>query len=191
MAPTLGRGAEAPIMMDGGHHRARQAVPSKIFVSTVLDPKDAEDERLERAEKAIAQLIPDSGSEKEIHDNLTKYSSKGSSQNEEVCLGLLYKILTNSNEPKLCQQYLRDMSMISRDGNKLPVDRVNFIIMEKFHKLLDTARVQVIFFVRECVRTGVAMADMLCFSLMRQIAGGDVSPKNLWLAEQVLYVKLA
>ena len=45
---------------------------------------------------------------------------------------------------------------------------------------------QVIFFVRECVRSGVGMADMLCFSLMRQIAGGDVSPKNLWLAEQVL-----
>lgn len=48
------------------------------------------------------------------------------------------------------------------------------------------AFIQVMFFVRECVRSGVAMSDMLSFSLMRQIAGGDVSPKNLWLAEQVL-----
>ena len=127
--------------MDGGNRRV--AIQSKLFVSTVLDPKEAEDERLERAEKAIAQLISDSGSEKEIHDNLTKYSSKGSTQNEDVCLGLLYRILTNSNEPKLSQQYLRDLNLISRDGSKLPVERVNYIIGEKFYKLLDSARFQV------------------------------------------------
>lgn len=39
---------------------------------------------------------------------------------------------------------------------------------------------------RELVRAGVNSVDILCWNLMRQIAGGDVSNRNLWLAESML-----
>ena len=39
---------------------------------------------------------------------------------------------------------------------------------------------------RELVRAGVNNVDSLCFYIMRQIAGGDVSNRNLWLAESIL-----
>jgi len=39
---------------------------------------------------------------------------------------------------------------------------------------------------REMVKGGALGADMLCWNLMRQIAGGDMSQRNLWLIEYML-----
>jgi integrator complex subunit 3 len=36
------------------------------------------------------------------------------------------------------------------------------------------------------VKNAIVSVDVLCFNLLRQIAGGDVSPKNTWLAESLL-----
>ncbi len=43
---------------------------------------------------------------------------------------------------------------------------------------------------REMVKGGVNGADMLCWNLMRQIAGGDISGRNLWLVEGMLDIYL-
>ena len=43
-----------------------------------------------------------------------------------------------------------------------------------------------VYVIRELVRAGVNSVDLLCWNLMRQIAGGDVSNRNLWLAEMML-----
>lgn len=39
---------------------------------------------------------------------------------------------------------------------------------------------------RELVRAGANNMDVMCWNLMRQIAGGDISNRNLWLAENML-----
>jgi integrator complex subunit 3 len=36
------------------------------------------------------------------------------------------------------------------------------------------------------VRASINGADLLCWNLMRQVAGGDISNRNLWLAENML-----
>lgn len=45
---------------------------------------------------------------------------------------------------------------------------------------------QILWFSKELVKNNMNGADSVCHSLIRQIAGGDVSPKNIWLAEAVL-----
>jgi len=39
---------------------------------------------------------------------------------------------------------------------------------------------------RELVRASVNGAELLCWNLLRQVAGGDISNRNLWLAENML-----
>lgn len=41
-------------------------------------------------------------------------------------------------------------------------------------------------FIREAIRNGVNYMDNVCANLLRVIAGGDVSPKNVALAGDML-----
>lgn len=58
--------------------------------------------------------------------------------------------------------------------------------MERYLRLTDVARSQLLWLVREMIRTAVASVDSLCWSLQRHAAGGDVSPRNLALVEALL-----
>ena len=63
---------------------------------------------------------------------------------------------------------------------------LNSLVVEKFLRLLDSARAQLLWLVKELVRANLTGTDNLIWNIMRQIAGGDVSPKNLWLAESLM-----
>ncbi|KAF0295626.1 Integrator complex subunit 3 [Amphibalanus amphitrite] len=63
---------------------------------------------------------------------------------------------------------------------------MQFLIMEKYTKLLESVKQQLIWLTREMIRNSVNGTEALCWNLMRQIVGGDVSPKNIWLAESLL-----
>ncbi|KAJ3608564.1 hypothetical protein NHX12_023095 [Muraenolepis orangiensis] len=99
-------------------------------------------------------------SEREANDALTANVCKGQQQHEDVCLGLFCLVLT---EPNQAQRSYRDLTLLSRDGMNGVLVKINQILMEKFLKLQDVSRTQV------------------C---------GDLSSKNLWLAESVLDVLL-
>ena len=45
---------------------------------------------------------------------------------------------------------------------------------------------QILWLCRELVKNAAPGADSVCHSLLRQIAGGDVSQKNIWLTESML-----
>ncbi|XP_041099036.1 integrator complex subunit 3, partial [Polyodon spathula] len=83
-------------------------------------------------------------------------------------------------------QSYRDLTLVNRDGMNIVLIKINQILMEKFLKLQDTCRTQLVWLVKELVKSAVLGADGVCMTLMKQIAGGDVSPKNIWLAENVL-----
>lgn len=51
---------------------------------------------------------------------------------------------------------------------------------------MDSVRSQLLWLIKELVRANVTGTDMLIWNLMRQIAGGDVTPKNIWLAESLM-----
>uniref|UniRef100_A0A8C6U1W7 Integrator complex subunit 3 n=1 Tax=Neogobius melanostomus TaxID=47308 RepID=A0A8C6U1W7_9GOBI len=132
-------------------------------------------QRLERC-VGIVQSLTNGLSEREANDALTANACKGQPQHEEVCLGLFTLVLT---EPAQAQRSYRDLTLVNRDGMSIVLGKINQILMEKFLKLQDQPRTQMVWLVRELVKTG-----SVC------VSGGDVSSKNLWLAESILDILL-
>ncbi|ETE59211.1 hypothetical protein L345_15060, partial [Ophiophagus hannah] len=100
---------------------------------------------------------------------LLRQVCKGASQHEEVCLGLFTMILT---EPAQAQKCYRDLALVSRDGLSTILTKMNQILMEKYLKLQDTCRTQLVWLLREMVRNGIIGIDGNCMTFMKQIAGG-------------------
>ena len=75
---------------------------------------------------------------------------------------------------------------MSRDGLVLVLSHLTQLVAERFQRLLDTVRSQLMWLIKELVRANVTGTDMLIWNLMRQIAGGDVATKNLWLADTLM-----
>ncbi|XP_059206603.1 integrator complex subunit 3 isoform X2 [Centropristis striata] len=166
---------------------AAKAKPQgRLLLSTQLDAKDELEERLERC-VGLVQALTNGLSEREANDALTANVCKGQQQHEEVCLGLFSLVLT---EPTQAQRCYRDLTLLNRDGMNVVLVKINQILMEKFLKLQDVPRTQLVWLVRELVKSGVLGADGVVMTLLKQIAGGDISSKNLWLAESSLDILL-
>ncbi|XP_052795999.1 integrator complex subunit 3-like [Mya arenaria] len=153
-----------------------------LLISNVYECKDELEERLERCYNAVTSLV-NGLSEREANDALNSHVCKGAQQHEEVQIGLLYAILTDpANAPK----HYRDINLVTRDSFTIMLNRLNQIVFEKWLKLKDIGRSQILWLTRELVKNSVLGADGAINTLLRQIAGGDITPKNVWLAESVL-----
>lgn len=159
-----------------------KTIALRLFSLTPVDAKDELDERYDRCYSSLLSLI--SGvSEKKAHDALNAEVCKGAQIHEDISLGLLVGVLS---DPGSAPQYYRDLTFITRDGLKFVLSQLNQIILEKYTKLNDSCRQQILWVVKEMIKNSVVNCDLLCFNLLRQIAGGDISQKNIWLAESLL-----
>ncbi|KAI8512582.1 Integrator complex subunit 3 [Branchiostoma belcheri] len=161
-----------------------QPPKTRLYDVVSLDPKDELEEKLERCHETYTALVAGL-SDREAHDALNAMVCKGMQEHEEITMGLLYSILV---EPTSAQKRLSDLTLISRDGLGLVLVKLNQLVTNHFSKLLESVRTQVLWLTRELIKTSVAGTDGLCLSLLKQIIGGDVSQKNVWLAESVLDV---
>ncbi|KAL0270689.1 UNVERIFIED_CONTAM: hypothetical protein PYX00_008010 [Menopon gallinae] len=125
-------------------------------------------------------------SDKETHDALTRAILKDKGH-EEMSLGLLVIILT---EPKNATKAYRDLTLISRDGLTLVVSHLSQLVVERYLRFNDVTRSQLMWLLREMIRNGVANVDTLCWNVLRHAAGGDISPKNITLIENLLDIFL-
>lgn len=121
-------------------------------------------------------------SEKDAHDCLNNAVCKDKAH-EEISLGLLTEILI---EPQGATNSYRDLTLITRDGLAIVVTCMNQIVLEKFVKLNDVSRTQLMWLLREMIKTNVNNVDNLCLSLLRHAAGGDISNRNIVLVENLL-----
>uniref|UniRef100_A0A3P9PNG4 Integrator complex subunit 3 n=1 Tax=Poecilia reticulata TaxID=8081 RepID=A0A3P9PNG4_POERE len=144
---------------------AKAKPQGRLLVSTQLDAKDELEERLERC-VVIVQALTNGLSEREANDALTANVCKGQQQHEEVCLGLFTLVLT---EPTQAQRCFRDLTLVNRDGMNIVLVKINQILMEKFLKLQDNPRTQLVWLVRELVKSGVIGADGVIMTLLKQI----------------------
>lgn len=154
------------------------------MTSNAYETKDEFEERLERCYATVSTLT-NGLSEREANDALNTHVCKGAPQHEEVQLGLLYAILIDPATSHAQKNY-RDIHLVCRDGFTIVLNRLNQLIFEKWLKLKDIGRSQILWLTREIVKNSVNGADTVLNGLMRQIAGGDITPKNVWLAESVL-----
>nr|CAB3256443.1 integrator complex subunit 3-like [Phallusia mammillata] len=155
----------------------------KLFNIPSLESKDEFEEKLERCFNVVSELLENIASEREANDILTKHVSIGNSEHEEVCLGLLGKILTDRHTaPKSFQ----NLMMVNRDSLVCIIQHLNIIIIEKYKKLTEISRVLLLWLLKELIKTAANGCEALCISLMKQIVGGDTTPKNIWLCENLL-----
>ncbi|XP_035209460.1 integrator complex subunit 3-like isoform X2 [Stegodyphus dumicola] len=155
---------------------------SRLLQLTPIDFKDENDEKYERCCSHVLNLT-NGLSEKEAHDALSVVVCKNSQSHDDVNLGLLIAILIDaSNGPR----YYRDLTYLARDGLSLVLNHLTQIILDKFNKLQESCRNQLIWLIKEMIKNSVTAVDGLCYHLLRQIAGGDLSAKNVWLAEALL-----
>ena len=169
----------------------------KICISTMLDPRDDLDDRHARCYNLVMNLISEK-SEKEAHDALSSAVSKDTKTHEEVCLGFVVGILIHqptintvpgingSNgavDQELPSRYYRDLTLVARDGLQCVLGHLTHLALEKYPKMQPTVKQQLMWLIRELIRNNVQGMDNVCWNLMRQIAGGDVSRNNLWLAD--------
>lgn len=156
----------------------------RLFASSSLDAKEELDEKLERC-YAHLQTIVSGVSEKEAHDALNVVVSKDSQNHEDISCGLLVAILA---EPLAAPRFYRDLTFVTRDGLAFVLTRLNQLVLERYNKLHDSAKSQLIWLIKELIKNNVIGADGLCYNLLRQISGGDISSKNIWLTENMLDV---
>ncbi|XP_014672236.1 PREDICTED: integrator complex subunit 3-like [Priapulus caudatus] len=153
-----------------------------LFICSIVEPKDELEERFEKGFQFLTGITKGL-SEREANDALNTSICRGQQQHEDITLGLMYMILT---DPQSAPRCYRDLMLLTRDGLTLVMTYLNRIVIEKYIKLQDLARAQGLWFFKEMVRNQVQGADTVCSALLRQIAGGDISPKNIWLAESMV-----
>uniref|UniRef100_A0A2P2I620 SOSS complex subunit A homolog n=1 Tax=Hirondellea gigas TaxID=1518452 RepID=A0A2P2I620_9CRUS len=155
---------------------------SRLFTTSIVEGKNDIDEKYDKAYNTVSSLTRGL-TEKEAHDVLNK-AIDDPKQHEEICIGLMVIILS---EPLQANRAFQDLMMVCRDSFKGVCDSlIANIVGERYHKLLETARKQVVWVVRQLVRAGVSQVEGVVWCLLRQMAGGDVSPRNLWLIESII-----
>ena len=155
---------------------------SRFCVSNTLTPPDAFEETLEKCRKTVNELTKDL-SEKQAHDALSAAVSKGSQMHEEVCLGLLHIILTESNS---ANNAFRDLNLVSRDSMVLIVNKLLQLISEKYIRLMESVKTQIMWLTSQFVVSNIGGSDAICHALLKQAAGGDLHANNIWLTESLL-----
>ncbi|KAH9500797.1 Integrator complex subunit 3 [Bulinus truncatus] len=155
---------------------------SRLLLLSHIDVKDELDEKLERCYNVVMGLAV-SGSEREVNDALNAYVSKSNQHHDEIQMGLLYSILV---DPKAQIKSFRELNFVARDGLTCLLTKINQIVYEKWLKLLDSTKSQMLWLCRELVKMNAQGADSVCIGILRQIVGGDVSQRNIWLAETML-----
>lgn len=135
----------------------------------------------ERAYQSLQQITVGL-TDKELHDVLSGLICK-EKQHEDISLGLLYQILT---EPTVAAKTYRDLTLLSRDGLAFVTTTLSILVAEKYLKLTEIARRQLLWLLRELVKNQVLNVDNIVWNVLRQASGGDVSQKNLILIDGLL-----
>lgn len=155
---------------------------SHLYNSNTLISQDTLEEHLAKCRKIVNELTKDL-SEKQAHDALSAAVSKGSQNHEEVCLGLFHVILTDTES---AHNAYRDLNLVSRDSMVLIVNKLLQLISEKYLRLMDGVKTQIMWLVTQFVSSSIGGADTICLALLKQAAGGDLTPSNIWLADALL-----
>uniref|UniRef100_A0A6P4EFR3 SOSS complex subunit A homolog n=1 Tax=Drosophila rhopaloa TaxID=1041015 RepID=A0A6P4EFR3_DRORH len=163
------------------HPQLSAAHVSKLFVCTAVDFKDEIEEKFERSFINL-QLQIVGLTDKEMHDVLSQIVCKDK-QHEEISIGFLYIMLT---DPAMAPKTYRDVTLVSRDGMNVIVANLTLLVAEKYTKLTEVARRQLIWVLREFVKHQVLNVENVIWNCLRQAGGGDASHRNLFLIESLL-----
>ncbi len=175
--------APAPPLSSSSSSSSSSSLSPRLFATSVLEPRDADEERHDRCFALVHSLTADKG-EKEANDALAAAVSKSDPKaHEDICVGLVVGAL---GEPEQAPRHYRDLAHVARDGMAAACQHLTMLVLEKYPKMFPSSKQQLLWLTREMIKSSVVGMENICWNLMRQIAGGDVSRPNLWLADHLL-----
>lgn len=155
-----------------------------LFEFSPIDARDDFDEKVQLSYTNVKQLIANK-TPKECHDIYIEHIAANPQQNtEELTMGLLVAILVDQDGQQ--SRFYSDIVTFSKDSLNLFSCYLNMIIIEKFHKLRDCSVKHILWITNQLIRANFTSSENVCSNIMRQIAGGDLSVRNLWLVENML-----
>lgn len=155
-----------------------------LFELSPLDSREDIDDKTHRTYHVLKQMIANK-SVKECHDAYVKYIAINNQHNmEELTMGFLVAILVEQDGQQ--NKYYRDLVSISKDGLSLFSTYLNIIILERINKLREHSLKQIFWIEHQLMKANTVTAETICSNLIRQTAGGDISPRNLCLVETLL-----
>lgn len=154
-----------------------------LFEFSPLDVKEELDERIQRTYQNLRQMIHGK-SAKECHESYLKHISNSQHNLEDLTMGLLVALLAEQDGQQ--SKYYRDVVTFSKDSLNLFSTYLNVIIVERLSKLGEHSIKQVFWITNQLMKAGISTVDSICSNIIRQTAGGDVSPRNLRFIESLL-----
>ncbi|XP_062544979.1 integrator complex subunit 3 homolog isoform X2 [Armigeres subalbatus] len=156
-------------------------IKSKLFIQTIVDVRDDFEEKYEKAFRTYEEAITGVNN-KELHELLSGSICK-EKQHEEISLALIYLILTDTTAaPKTYS----DLTLLTHDGFAFVTNNLAMLVAEKYQRLNDVPRKQMLWFLKELIKNQVLNVDNLVWNILRQASGGDISPKNVALVDGLL-----
>ncbi|KAJ2882634.1 hypothetical protein H4R27_003319 [Coemansia aciculifera] len=156
----------------------------QLFSLEPIDVVEAWQQELVDCFLVVSGLISGKSSA-EAHDILQQRASESMKSHSELVNGLIYGVLTETGDVSV--SYFRQLSLVARDGYAHAIGRLQLVSASpKFALLRHKVRVQLLWAIAALVRGNAAGVEALVLSLTRQMRGGDVTPPNLWLIQQVL-----
>ena len=136
----------------------------------------------------IQPLVAESVPEAEQLQRLQELVSDSRQSHIDTVTGLLYGILTI---PPSAPRLFSILTHITRDNHSAVLLMLQRLVGEKFPHLHDQIISQILWILRQLVTPPVCPppeAETLTFCLLRQVAAGDLGPRSLRLAKQLLGV---
>ena len=155
-----------------------------LFDLSPIDPDtDDIEEKTRRCYQNLKQMIAGK-SPKERHESYAKYiATNPPLHSDELTMGLLVAILV---EQEGQNDYYGDVVAFSKDNLNLFASHMNLIITERITRLSNHSIGQIFWITRQLIKANVAATDNTCSNLIRQTAKGDLSPRNLFMAENLI-----
>jgi len=108
-------------------------------------------------------------------------------ENTDTMLGLLYSILS-CKDPARAEKFYQYLTWIVKDRFAWLSSRLSKFIAEKWCKLSDLCKTQILWMVNTFVREDIKTVGESIKNLLKLIGIGDVSESNLMLASQMLEI---
>ncbi|XP_067935501.1 integrator complex subunit 3-like [Watersipora subatra] len=154
----------------------------RMLMNSGIEMKDEIEEKMLKNYLHVKESM-NGLSDREINDTLSKQTHSGN--HEVIQLGLLFGILVDPT-PNSEHMYYKHMTSVCRDGHVLVTSRLHLITTEKWTRLTELSHARCLWLFRQMVNSSVPGIEPVYHVLLRQVAGGDVSPKNLTLIDRLL-----
>ncbi|EFA80976.1 integrator complex subunit 3 [Heterostelium album PN500] len=152
----------------------------RLCIKKEIDEVDSLENSWREQYEKIEQLMSNA-SDNDILLALVERVGEGPERHADVTVALLYGILVHAHN-----HYFKQLTLITKDGLIFFCTQLKKLINDRFQKLADLPRQQTLWLLSELIAANHHDSEPIAALLMRHIYGGNITPKNITLAQSLL-----